>query len=265
METMSDWGSLQRLTAEVPRTAPGYATNLYASRAQIERWCAAGGLRALVTDGAVLVVRVDRDFDRVYHVARDLRTLTAALVQLPAGRYVADLVGQGEAVDPECAAYVEGGFASYAFLRRMARVRVSASLPAGDVVIAVPEDADAVAAFLERLLDRFVEQLPELDELRTAAREGRLLLVRRDVELAGMLMYDVQGQLAHLRFWHVDPGAHGAGIGRRLMGSFLSRCAQARRIVLWVIGDNDRSIAIYRHYGFEPDGLLDRVMIANKG
>ena len=45
------------------------------------------------------------------------------------------------------------------------------------------------------------------------------------------------------------------------MSSFLERCAQARRIVLWVIGDNARSIAIYRHYGFETDGLIDRIMI----
>ena len=265
METLSDWGSLQRLTAGVPRTAPGYATSLYATRGQVERWCAVGGLRALAADGAVLAVRCDRDFHRVYHVARDLRSLTAALVQLPAGRYVADLVGRGEMVDQQCDAYAAAGFVFHAFLQRMGRsTQAPVSLPVDDVVIAVPEDAEAVAAFLDRLLDRFTEQLPVLDELQTAAREGRLLLVRRDAALAGMLMYDAQGQQAHLRYWHVDPDAHGAGIGRRLMGSFLSRCAQARRIVLWVIGDNDRSIAIYRHYGFETDGLLDRIMIANK-
>lgn len=48
------------------------------------------------------------------------------------------------------------------------------------------------------------------------------------------------------------------------MAGFLSRCAQARRIVLWVIGDNERSIAIYRHYGFAAEGLLDRIMTLHK-
>ncbi len=265
METLSDWDSLQRLTGGVRRMSPGYTTNLYATRGQFERWCAVGGLRSLTAESAVLVVRCDRDFHRVYHVAQDLPALTAALAHLPAGRYVADLVGRGEMVDQQCDAYAAGGFTSHAFLKRMGRsTQGTASLPADDVVIAVPEDAESVAAFLDKLLDRFTEQLPKLDELQIAAREGRLLLVRRDTALAGMLMYDVQGQQAHLRYWHVDPDAHGAGIGRRLMGSFLSRCTQARRIVLWVIGDNDRSIAIYRHYGFEPDGLLDRIMIANK-
>ena len=129
---------------------------------------------------------------------------------------------------------------------------------------AEPEDANEVAAFLDRLLDPLAEQLPKRDELGAAARAGRLLLVRQEEVTAGMLMYDIQGQLAHLRFWHVNPDARGTGIGRRLMATFLSRCAETRRIVLWVIGNNDRSIGIYRHYGFKTDGLLDRIMIVNK-
>lgn len=265
MEALSDWDSLQRLTAGVSRAVAGYSTNLYATPVQIDQWSVTGGLRVLTTVGAVLVLRAERDFHRVYHVARDLPALTAALALLPPGRYVADLIGrEGDALDRQCAAYVAGGFVRHAFLRRMGRLPAPVSLPTDAVVIAKSDDAEAVAAFLDRLLDPLSEQLPDVVELRTAAQDGRLLVVRQGAALDGMLMYDAQGQLAHLRFWHVDPDSHGAGIGRRLMGSFLSRCATARRIVLWVIGDNDRSIAIYRHYGFQADGLLDHIMVLNK-
>ncbi len=265
MEILPDWDSLQRLTAGVPRTAAGYSTSLYATRAQVEHWSATDGLRVMAVGGAVLVLRSERNFHRVYHVARDLPSLTAALALLPSGRYVADLIGrEGAALDEQCAAYAAGGFVPHAFLRRMGRMQAPTSLPIDDSAIAGPDDAESVAMFLNRLLDPLSEQLPDIGELRTAARDGRLLLVQQERALAGMLMYDVQGQLAHLRFWHVDPDCHGSGIGRRLMGSFLSRCAAARRIVLWVIGDNDRSIAIYRHYGFQTDGLFDRIMVANK-
>lgn len=266
MKPLPDWHSLQRLVAEIPRSAPGYTTNLYASRAQVDDWCAAGTVGALVTDDAVLVVRRELDFHRIYHVARCLPALTTALAALPDGRYVADVVGRGDALDEQCRAYANGGFVLRGFLRRMVRAQNTSPMVAtDDIDIANPDDAEEVAAFLSRLLDRFVEQLPDARELRGAATEGRLLLVRQNALLIGMLMYDLTGQSAHLRFWHVDPGAHGAGIGRRLMTSFLSRCAHARRIVLWVIGDNIRSIAIYRHYGFETDGLLDRILIADKG
>jgi ribosomal protein S18 acetylase RimI-like enzyme len=259
------WDALQRLTAAVPRAASNYSTNLFAGRDLIQAWCARGRLRVSASDEAVLVLRADRDFHRVYHVARDLSALTEALLQLPPGRYTTDLVGRGNVLDQVCNSYAAGGFEHHTFLRRMSRSQAPASLqPDEEVVEAVPNEAEEVALFLNRLLDPLSEQLPDRDELGDAARDGRLLLARRGRALAGMLMYDVQGQSAHLRFWHVDPEAQGEGFGRRLMASFLSRCAEARRIVLWVIGDNERSIAIYRHYGFETDGLLDRIMIMNK-
>lgn len=264
MEVPADWDALQRLMGAVPRSAPGYTTNFYGAREQVERWCAADRLRVMVTDGAVLVLRADRDVHRVHHVAQDPSALSAALALLPAGRYATDLVGEGDTLERLCGAYRAGGFANHGFLRRMSRVQVPGPPAPGDAMVANPEDARAVAVFLDRLLDPVTEQLPGIDELAEAARAGRLLIARRGAALAGMLMYDIKGQLAHLRFWHVDRDARGVGVGRGLMAGFLSRCASARRIVLWVIGDNDRSIAIYRHYGFEPDGLLDRVMTSTK-
>lgn len=265
METLPDWNSLQRLTENLPRSAPGYSTNLYADHRQIEQWCATGQLRALATKDAVLVLRADLDFWRVYHIARDMTALTDALAALPAGRYVTDLIGRSGDLAQSCNAYADGGFVQYAFLRRMNRTRPpSEANPVDDVAVATAEDAEDVSRLLHRLLDRFSEQLPSLDELRMAADHGHLLLVRQETALVGMLMYDLHGQSAHLRFWHVDPVVHGMGVGRRLMRSFLTRCAQTRRITLWVMGDNDRSIAIYRHYGFEADGLVDRIMMASK-
>lgn len=264
MHPLPDWNALQDRIATVPRAAPGYTTNLYGTREQVDRWCGTGSLHVLSAEGAVLVLRDDRDFHRVYHVARDLPTLRAALALLPPGRYTTDLVGETEALEPVCDAYAAGGFSHHAFLRRMSRVQVPGETASGEAALAEPDDAPDVADFLARLLDRFSEQLPDIDELRSAAATGRLLVVRRDVSLAGMLMYEVKGQLAHLRFWHVAPDAHGEGVGGRLMTSFLSRCAGVRRLVLWVIGDNARSIAIYRHYGFAEDKLLDRIMICHK-
>lgn len=264
MEPLPDWAALQSRLGAVARDGPDYSTNLYATREQVDRWCMAGGIRVSGGDGAVLMTRADRDFHRVYHVARDLEALGAALAALPAETYVTDLVGEAEKLEPVCAAYAVGGFGRHAFLRRMTRVQVPGSAEAGEAEVAGPDQAPAVAAFLARLLDRYTEQLPDLDDLRQAAQAGRLLVVRRGAGLVGMLMYELKGQLAHLQLWHVDAGTRGEGVGRRLMAAFLTRCAEARRIVLWVIGDNTRSIAIYRHYGFAEDRLIDRIMIRHK-
>lgn len=264
MSFAADWNAVQSRIATVPRSASEYTTNFYAPAEQVERWCVRGRVSVLDRDGAVLILRSDRDFHHVYHVAENLEALTQALADLAPGTYTVDLVGQGEALDRVCAAYRAAGFTDHAFLVRMNRVEMAEQPTPEETALAHVDDAPSVAALLDRLLDPYTEQLPDIDELRDAARDARLLLARDGSEIAGMLLYEMRGRLAHLRFWHVAPEARGAGVGRRLMGTFLARCSQARRIVLWVIGDNDRSIAIYRHYGFAADGLLDRVMILHK-
>ena len=264
METLPNWDQLKRHVATVSRNAPGYTSNMYSAPAQVELWCAAARLRVLVCDRAVLLLRADRDLHHVYHVAEDVAALREALGSLPFGRYVVDLVGQEEALEQVCAAYRAAGFAAHTWLRRMSRVQTP-GMPVGDG--AEPgrlDDAGAVMCFLERLLDPRAEQLPDRFEIDDAIAAGHLLVVRGGAAIEGVLMFDLTGQLAHLRFWHVEPAAHGRGIGRALMTGFLARVATARRIVLWVIGSNDRSIAIYRHYGFAADGLLDRIMVLDK-
>jgi ribosomal protein S18 acetylase RimI-like enzyme len=264
MKQLRDWGDCHGCIAAVRRAAPAYTSNLYAPREKLERWAAAGRLRAVDADGATLLLRRDRDFDHLYHVAEDQAALSAVLAALPAGTYVSDLIGKDEALDQLCGTYVAAGFAHYSFLRRMSRVQAAREPTAGEAEVATPQDAEGVAALLDRLLDPYAEQVPDLEELRSEAEAGRLLLVRRGDAISGVLVYELKGRTAHLRFWHVDDTARGEGIGRRLMASFIARCAQAQRIVLWVIGDKHRSIAIYGHYGFAADGLLDRIMIQYK-
>lgn len=263
MESIRDWDAYQRCVGAVRRTTD-YTSNLYAPREQVERWTAAGRLRALATDGAALLLRADRDFHHVHHVAVDQRALGAALTRLGGGTYTTDLVGRGDMLDRVCATYAANGFAPHCFLQRMSRVQTPDEPGDGDAAAATPDDAPEVAEFLERLLDRFSDQVPDVDELRREACAGRLIIVRRGDAVAGILIYALKGRAAELRFWHVDPDAHGEGIGRRLMASFLARCAQAQRLTLWVNGTNERSISIYNHYGFAPDGLLDRIMIRHE-
>ena len=260
MEPIGDWDAYRDRIGSISRGAPGFTSNLYAPREQVERWCADGVLRAVTGDGAMLLLRAERGFDRLYHVAESQAELGAVLALLPRGTYTTDLVGQGDALVQVCATYASVGFAARTTLIRMTRGQPDEPSEA-DVTVATSEDAPAVAALLDRLLDPLAEQIPDVEELRREAEAGRLLIVRKGGEVAGMLLYDLQGFTAHLRLWHVDGNARGKGVGRRLMAGFLSRCASARRLVLWVIGDNERSIAIYRHYGFAPDGLLDRIMI----
>jgi ribosomal protein S18 acetylase RimI-like enzyme len=270
MRSVKDWDDYRKCVAEIPRLTPAYTTNLYAAQENLERWCKSGRLNVIEADGVTLFLLADHDFHHVYHVAEAPDKLTLALATLPVGTYVTDLVGERDVIDLLCATYAKAGFARYTFLCRMsmnqllpvAQLGSESAVTAPDV--ASIDDVPEIAALLKRLLDRFSEKLPEIAELEQSAKLGQLLFVRRGQAIAGVLMYEVKGQLAHLRLWHVDATARGAGIGRTLMAEFFARTAEVRRRVLWVIGDNTRSIEIYRHYGFIEDGLIDQIMILRK-
>lgn len=269
MRRLQDWQDYRECVATIPRVTGAYTTNLYAGSDQVEDWCKSGSLNVIEKEGAVLLLRSNRGFQHVYHVAKDKGALAAALINLPAGTYTADLVGQAAALDGLSEPYDAAGFAKYAFLCRMALTQQPTIQRENDKADSIPEvalikHAPEISALLDRLLDRFSEPPPSVSELERAAQAGQLLFVRRGEAVAGMLMYELRGQLAHLRLWHVDANARGEGIGRQLMAAFFARTSSARRKILWVIGDNIRSINIYRHYGFREDGLLDRIMLLRK-
>lgn len=265
MQRPTDGAAVRTAIGAIGRAAPDYSSTFYASADQVGRWCAERRLGLVVTAGAVLLVKDEGDFHRLFHVAESLAALVDALAQLPAGVWIADLVGQGDALNRLSGAYAQAGFAAHTFLARMVHAQPVGEAGDGEADVAVPADAPEVAAFLDRLLDRYAEQVPDAAELADEAAAGQLLVVRRDDgALSGMLLYVLKGRTAHLRFWHVDTDVRGQGVGRQLMAAFLARCAEASRLVLWVVGDNAPSIAIYRHYGFAADGLIDRIMILRK-
>jgi len=118
-----------------------------------------------------------------------------------------------------------------------------------------------VQAFLARLLDRYTEQVPDVEEVAGLAARGGLLLVRRGADLGGILIFERAGLTATLRYWFVNDRFRDQGIGSRLIKTFFRTCQSSRRIVLWVVSDNHDSIAKYGHYRFLPEGLVDHVLL----
>ncbi|HEX7642373.1 MAG TPA: GNAT family N-acetyltransferase [Noviherbaspirillum sp.] len=265
MQLLSDWEQFRHSFHRIKRNNSGYSTNLYAGKEQVESWLAHGQLFCLSGHGADLFLRRDRDFHHVFHVAASSAALTSALkgAPLPPTALTVDLVGTPDALAPWIGAYRMAGYAAHTTLCRMSKSGPAsvAPVPEEGVEQAGPEDAAAIVAFFERLLDRHAEQLPSIDEVAYEARQGRVLLVRRGNAPCGVLIFALKGKSAQLRYWHVDEQARGQGTGSRLMRQFLAHCRGAARIVLWVKANNTASLSIYRYYGFETDTLVDEIMI----
>ena len=265
---IKDWQQFECGLYRHRKVGTAAGCNLYAFRPEIESWIKARRLEELSFPGSTLFLLREHGFRRVFHAASDPTSLSAALAFLPSDEpLIADLVGRPCDLAALVEAYVSSGFIERRALHRMALLG-GAALPARErfgpedmnVEAAGPEDAEAVHAFLSRLLDIYTEQLPEVNVLRRSAAEGGMLLARKNCDIIGVLLFERQGRNVHLRHWHLEPSARGAGLGSLMMRSFLAENARATRISLWVVADNTESIAIYRHYGFSADGLVDRIM-----
>jgi len=243
-------------------------TNWFAAPERVDEWIARGSLATLQGERAVLIFRRDNGFWRVYHVAADMVALSQILSEVCGGHEIngvltTDLVGRATDLEGVAGIYRERGFSDHNCLIRMSRAIPAQSVEGctEGVVFASPEDVEEASAFLRRLLDPYTDQIPEEAEIREAAVRRNLLLVRHRKALGGLLLFETVGITSHLRYWYVDDGARNQGIGARLMHRFLSLTQASKRLILWVVRDNHDAIEKYRHYGFQPEALVDRIMI----
>ena len=252
------------------RRAGPLVTNFYPVPAKLQRSIERGELFSMTAGKVLFVLRRDRDFLHLSYVARSAADLAAAVAELAAGMHetvTVDVLGKRAQIDEIAALFERAGFHGHCTLHRMTKTTTGDAPPAPpdpEVVFASGDDAAVLAGMLEAELDRFAEQIPDEDEMRRAAMDRKILIVRSGSpvgSIAGLLVFEVAGQSSLLRHWVVDAAHRDRRVGARLMRRYLGDCTGVRRFVLWVISDNDNAIDRYKHYGYQPDGLIDQVLI----
>lgn len=270
MQPVANIDALQSSIRDARRGAKGFLTNFFAPTSVAETWIARGALEVEAFEGCTLLYRRDQDFRHLYYAAADADALSAALRRRTpgSGALTADLIGRPEEADALARLFAEHGFARHTSLVRMCRTAqqsVDAAAPrTSGGEFARAEDAPAIHAFLRRLLDRFAEQLPEIEDLEADCARRNVLVVRRGDDLGGVLIFETTGVTSVLRYWFVNDRYRNQGIGASLIHPFFEACRASRRILLWVISDNRDAIAKYEHYRFSREGLVDHIVI-NRG
>ncbi len=272
MEPLTSNVQLVEMTQRIRGNAADFTTNFFTREEITQAWIGRGALFYMEGAGSLLLFRRDRDFFHLYHFASEPAALGAALASLDltpssAAALTADLVGRPDQAKALSGIYQAHGFDEYTSLFRMVRI-LDPSHPEiyedPEVVPAEGKDAPMILDFLEQLLDRFAEQIPEQEDIQTAIAQRSIILVRRSDEPGGLLFFETAGLTSILRYWHVSERCRDQGIGARLIRTYFRLCRAGRRIILWVITSNDAAIAKYRHYGFQSEGLVDTIMIKRR-
>jgi ribosomal protein S18 acetylase RimI-like enzyme len=220
-------------------------------------------------DDALIVLRTDRDIKRLYHAAPDCVRLLKALTTLDEevdGVQVSELLGRGDNAQPCVDTYRACRFRDHTTLLRMTKIMQSPDHPAvsASACHAHAEHAFIISDFLGRVLDPLRDHVPTRVEICEAIAARRVLIKSASQEIRGILFYEEEGAGSVLRYWYVDPAHSDEGIGGQLMREYIRLCQGKKRISLWVVADNHDAIKKYRHYGFEFDGLSDRILIRSR-
>lgn len=245
----------------------GFTTTWFKTAEATQQLCDRHQLFLIEDERAIALLRRDRDFYHLHHIAADLEALSNLLahpdISHPERVLDVDLVGRAETLQGMLEIYKSAGFERYSSLIQMSKV--PDLLPGAQSLKGIEHarrsEAHEVLAFLDRLLDPYAEQIPDLGELEKACEAGNILVARQTTSIVGVLYYQPNGLSAVLRYWFVDPALRNTGVGGLLMKSLFSECRNCKRIVLWVIEGNDDSINKYQHYGFVPQPLRDFILI----
>jgi hypothetical protein len=257
------------LIQQVKAQSSAYCTNFFPVTGKLQPWIEHQELFMETHEGAAFFLRNDRGFKHLFFCAPDLSSLQRGLDVLPSHkteRIVLDLVGDGPILENLLSLLELAGFRRYKQLCRM--TRIAQAQPAREFGQSEPrtefasrEDCAAIARLLDASFDVYAEQLPAAYEIERAVDEHQILVVKQQQDLAGLLFFETQGFTSAVRFWLVAEQFRSARCGAALMRQYIALHDDVRRFVLWVMKDNPNAIQKYQHYGYQPDKLVDHVLI----
>jgi N-acetylglutamate synthase-like GNAT family acetyltransferase len=94
---------------------------------------------------------------------------------------------------------------------------------------------------------------PLAEFVRSASARERLWIAERDGRIVGCVaIVAAAAQAAQLRWFLVDPGARGMGLGKRLLQEAVAFCRECgyASIILWTVSDLAAAAHLYRSAGF---------------
>jgi GNAT superfamily N-acetyltransferase len=262
-------GEVFEAIQKVKAGAAAFCTNFFPVQSKLENWVAHQELSLQSFEGCVFFLRKDRDFAHLYFCAGNPAALgdqLPRLLALTTEKLSTDLVGPEASLVDLQGLIVEAGFSRYSRLVRLARpastpiATSTEQVPAG-IEVAAHSDAPAILRLIESSFDRFADQLPAPYEIEGAIAARQIFVIKQNGKVAALLFFETQGLTSTIRYWLVAKQFHSRGFGSALIRHYFLSQAAVRRFILWVTATNDNAIQKYQHYGYAPDGLIDRVLV----
>lgn len=258
---------ISALLQRVKEKGGSLTTNLFIDAEKLDDWINNGLLYFNETEYGALFLRKDWSFYHLYYYTNSLADLQILVNNhLPQKKLVLDIIGKSKNLNDLENLFVKANFKKHTQLERYTRINQSDStfyFLSDEVSLAEKEDADAIARMFEENFDKFSEQVPQLNEVKKLIDEKKILIVKENDNIKGFLVRTFNGQSSILNNFLVDKRFRGEKIGSKLLKYYISESKAVKRMMLWVVFDNETAINVYQHHGYIKDDLVDTILVKN--
>jgi ribosomal protein S18 acetylase RimI-like enzyme len=266
MELVHDYNQVRELTVEIKSYKEGFMTNFFMNEPRCNLLINNELIYRTVFGKCAFILHKDHDFYHVYYQTTSESDLSEGLQQL--GKqyrdmiFVADIIGVNAIVRQVAELFTQAGFNAYSELLRMSRTKGldSPQVLNPDIEFASPAQVGNIRDILDTYFDKFSEQIPLSEEINQWIEDKKVLVLRENELIIGLVVFEITGLTSYLRYWFTHPAYRNRKIGSAMLRRFFYECRYTKRQQFWVIASNKNAIKRYRHYGFEQEQLVDMIM-----
>lgn len=252
---------------EVRSSKSGFITNFFPEKERVSLWIDRRVFLKIKIGETIFFLKENEDFTMLYYLSTNhtalLDSLTALTKATPLVTYISDLVGKENILETKVL-FENSGFQEYTYLVRMNRMIHEPERhyeKPENLKEAELHQTDELLNLFNSYFDPKAEQIPLKEEIIKWINLGSLLVYEVENQIAGFIIYDLNGTTLYLRYWFVHPEFRERKIGSHLFNYFLFKGKDTKRQLFWVINSNANAIKRYKHYGFSEERMYNYIMI----
>lgn len=265
MRIVSSLEEIRTSICRVRTLRKGYITNFFFEPHKVDMWCSHGILGIIETEETAIFLKKDDGFTSLFYCTTNIYELYSALVKLPQNCiYVVDQIIDRRTDSSILHTFEKAGYKIRKTLVRMSKINEeSYRINLHDNLHVYESDIPIIENYLKNNFDKFSEQLPTNEELKSFVDDQHIIVKRVNNDIAGFIIYDKTPSTLYLRYWFVNSKFRNQGVGSSLFHEFTKRGCGCKRHMLWVMEDNTNAIIRYKHYGYDEENMKNYVLTYN--
>ena len=249
-----------------------YVTNFELDEEKHKAWIETGEFQYEKFDDTLFLLfdhyspDIEKYFTNLYYFSTSMEAMKVHLKNYPEmfiyDLYVLDFIGNEKACAPLMESIGQINSHVEAKLVRMCREGIIEDDPTTDerVKYAAEGEEEMVDTMLRENLNERVKKLPVVSEIKRMIAEKHVLKCVVEGQIAGMLLFDIEGEELHIQQRLTLSKYSNQGVGMALINRALYEGKDTKRQRLWVQEDNVKDIKRYEQLGFTKEDMCDYVV-----